>query len=128
MREKPATTVSNSNPVSRIPQPGLAAAGGGECATASGLYAACLDEADQAALARALGAGLDEETALLRVLIRRALLEGQPATQVAYLVNSLASLLKTRHVLAGKVGKQLDEAITAALDAIAAESGVMSHE
>lgn len=88
-----------------------------------GLYEGCLDEEGRAALARALAAGLDQETALLRVLIRRALLEGKPATQVAYLVDCLARLLKTQHVLSGKVGKQLDEAIAAALDAIAAEMG-----
>lgn len=96
---------------------------GGEAGTSPGPYDVCLDEEGKAAIARALAAGLDDETALLRVLIRRALLEGKPSTQVAYLVNTLASVMKTHHVLTGKVGKQLDEAITAALDAIATEMG-----
>ena len=104
------------------------ASGGKEIAAAgehaAGLYDECLDAADRAALDRATAAGLDHETALLRVLIRRALIEGKPATQIAYLVDCLTRLLKTRHVLAGKSAKQLDEALAAALDAVAAELGV----
>ncbi|MHB1415428.1 MAG: hypothetical protein ACYC1C_09260 [Chloroflexota bacterium] len=92
-------------------------------ARAEGLYAACLDDEERQALERALAAGLDEETALLRVLIRRALLEDKPATQVAYLIATLSQLLKTQHVIAGQAAKQLDEALAQALDAIAAEMG-----
>ncbi|MCL5110598.1 MAG: hypothetical protein M1401_17375 [Chloroflexi bacterium] len=88
-----------------------------------GPYEDCLTPADRDALSRATATGLDEETALLRVLIRRALVEGKPATQVAYLVDCLTRLLKARHVLTGKAAKSLDEALAKALDAIAAEMG-----
>ncbi len=109
---------------STVAERGAAGSAAADEQGASSLYGGCLDQADQAALAAALAAGLDEETALLRVLIRRALLEGRPAQQVAYLISVLANLVKTQHVLAGKSAKQLDEALAAALDAIAAEMGV----
>lgn len=105
-------------------EPGDTGSAAADEPAANGLYGGCFDPADQAALSSAIAAGLDEETALMRVLIRRALLEGRPAQQVAYLISVLANLVKTQHVLAGKSAKQLDEALANALDAIAAEMGV----
>lgn len=114
-------------PSPTLPASGEGVGGDGDSATEGaegGLYETALDPADRAALESALAAGLDAETALMRVLIRRALVEGRPAAQVAYLVSVLAQIVKTQHVLAGKSAKQLDEALAAALDAIAAEMGV----
>ncbi|MDA8218222.1 MAG: hypothetical protein M0Z94_11460 [Dehalococcoidales bacterium] len=116
------STGKGSRPSPRRSAPSAEERGPDE-AMADGLYAACLDDEERQALERALAAGLDEETALLRVLIRRALLQDKPATQVAYLVQTLSQLLKTRHVIAGQAAKQLDEALAQALDAIAAEMG-----
>lgn len=90
----------------------------------AGLYLDCLGEGDRLALTLAGGSGLEQEMAVVRLLIRRAILDGRPAREVAQLLNCLAGLLKTQHVLAGKNAKQLDEALAAALDAIAAEIGV----
>ncbi len=88
-----------------------------------GLYAGLLDEGERAALALAAGCGLEQELAVVRVLIRRALVEGRPAREVTALVDCLGRALKTQHVLQGKAAKQLDEALAAALDAIAVEMG-----
>ncbi len=92
-----------------------------------GLYADCLDEDERALLAQALASasgGLEEELAVARVLIRRAIIDGRPAREVTALLNCLAGLLKTQHVLSGHNAKQLDEALAAALDAISVELGV----
>ncbi|MHB1007554.1 MAG: hypothetical protein ACYC3S_18225 [Chloroflexota bacterium] len=92
-------------------------------ANALGLYADLLDEGERTALALAADCGIEQELSVVRVLIRRALIEGRPTREVAGLVDCLARLLKTQHVLKGKAAKQLDEALAAALDAIAAEMG-----
>lgn len=86
-----------------------------------GLYAGCLEEEDREALARARDGGLEQEMAVVRVLIRRAIVEGRPAREVAQLLTCLSQLLKTHHVISGHNAKQLDDALAAALDAIGAE-------
>jgi hypothetical protein len=94
------------------------------CAEPLGLYGDCLGEDDRAALAQVSGRGLEHELAVVRVLIRRAIADGRPSREVAQLLTCLAGLLKTQHVIAGKNAKQLDEALAAALDAIAVELGI----
>lgn len=89
-----------------------------------GLYAGCLDDEERTALVQVAGSGLEQELAVVRVLIRRAIVEGRPAREVAQLLTCLSQLLKTQHVIGGKNAKQLDEALAAALDAIGAEMGV----
>jgi hypothetical protein len=89
-----------------------------------GLYTDCLQEEDRAALAQVSGSGLEQEMAVVRLLIRRAIADGRPAREVAQLLTCLSGLLKTQHVIAGKNAKQLDEALAAALDAIAVEMGI----
>lgn len=94
-----------------------------QAAGAGGPYTDCLTGDERAALAQVAGSGLEQEMAVVRVLIRRAIVEGRPARDVAHLLNCLSHLLKTQHVISGKNAHRLDEALAAALDAIGAELG-----
>lgn len=94
-----------------------------EAEIVAGFYEDFFDEETRALLQNAAGNGLSAEAELVRVLIRRALAEGKPASQVAELCETLARLLKTQHALQGKNVRDLDQALGVALDAIAREMG-----
>ena len=82
-----------------------------------------VSEVDRARLAAAAEEGLAAETRILRLLIRQAMDEGHPAGEIARLIDCLARVLRTKHVLTGANAKQLDEALATALDKIAVEIG-----
>lgn len=67
---------------------------------------------------------IDGEIALLRVLIRRALKEGQPLAVVAKGVDALGRALKVEYGLKGRAAKGLEEALARALDEIGQELGM----
>lgn len=106
-----------------LPAGGDRGDGAATVALDGGPYEDLFDDEDRAALARALDAGLSHEAALLRVLIRRAVSEGRPSAQVAQLAGTLARLLRTQAGLGRQHVRDLDEALAAALDAIAREIG-----
>lgn len=91
----------------------------------SGFYAdlCTVEELDD--LTAALGSlGLDDEIALLKVLIRRAVAAGASAHSIVPAVNALVRALKVRHALKGQEARRLDEALSQALTEIGDELGI----
>ncbi len=68
--------------------------------------------------------GLDDEIALLKVLIKRAVASGAGAHTVTPAVNALVRALKVRHVLKGQAARNLDEALARALTEVGRELGI----
>jgi len=68
--------------------------------------------------------GLDDEIALLKVLIKRAVAAGAGAHTVTPAVNALVRALKVRHTLKGDAARNLDEALARALTEIGHELGI----
>lgn len=91
----------------------------------SGFYADLCTAEELDDLTAALGnLGLDDEIALLKVLIRRAVAAGAGAHTIIPAVNALVRALKVRHALRGQEARNLDEALSQALTEIGDELGI----
>lgn len=90
----------------------------------AGFYSSLLTEEEQAALAAAEVDSIDDEVALLKVAIRRAVAEGADLRQLAAGTDALGRALKVQHGLKGKAARGLDEALARALEEIGREIGM----
>ncbi len=94
-------------------------------ATARRLYADLFSAEERAALASALASDdLEQEVALLRVLIRRAAAEGVSLETLSRAMGRLAQMLRVQHVLRGQAARSLDEALARVLEEIGNELGL----
>ena len=80
---------------------------------------------ERAALADAVtSSDLDQEVALLRVLIRRGVAEGVDLETLSRSLGRLGQLLRVQRVIQGEAAKSLDEALGRVLEEIGNELGV----
>jgi tape measure domain-containing protein len=94
-------------------------------ATARRLYADLFSAEERSALASALARDdLEQEVALLRVLIRRAAAEGVSLETLSRAMGRLAQMLRVQHVLRGQAARSLDEALARVLEEIGNELGL----
>lgn len=89
-----------------------------------GFYAQTLSPEDQQALAAAAELeGVDAEIAVLRILIRRVLTEGD-VEEARRHIDTLCRTLKARHALDDRSADQLATSVERVLDSLGAELGV----
>ena len=89
-----------------------------------GFYARCFSDEELAELAGAGIASIDDEVALLKIAIRRAVEEGADLRELAAGTDALGRALKVQYGLKGKAAQGLDEALARALDEIGKELGM----
>jgi len=126
-QQRPRTTRKQS-PKTKPASPSAPEAGPSTTDTRHNFYAKVLDEADKLELPEASGIkGLDDEIEVLRLMIRK-LLEADPENENFRLVmeatNLLSRLVMNRYKMNQKQGKNVGEAIRAALKEVAVPLGV----
>jgi hypothetical protein len=92
-----------------------------------GFYSKALDEAEQLDFDLAAGVeGIDDEIALLRLEIKKAIMGGDPKTLelLVKATNALERLVRTRYNISKEQGKGLKEAIENVLKEIAIPLGI----
>ena len=100
---------------------------GNQNARKHGFYARVLDEADKLDFQLAAGVdGIDDEIALLRVEIKKAIAGGDPQTlkMLVNATNALERLVRTRYKITREERKGLKEAIGNVLKDVAVPLGI----
>jgi hypothetical protein len=94
-------------------------------AAAQRLYQDLFTAEERAALEGAVASDdLAQELALLRVLIRRGVADGQDLETLSRSLARLGQLLRVQHVLRGQAARNLDQALARVLEEIGTELGV----
>jgi hypothetical protein len=89
------------------------------------LYEDLFSADERAALADAVASSdLEQEVALLRVLIRRGVAEGVDLETLSRSLGRLAQMLRVQRVIQGQAAKSLDEALGRVLEEIGNEMGI----
>lgn len=88
-------------------------------------YLPAIDEAERIAFSRAAGVdGIDDEIALIRLEIRKAVKDGTDLRQLVQATNALERLIRTRYQITREQRKGLREAIGIVLQDIALPLGI----
>jgi len=89
------------------------------------LYEDLFSADERAALADAVASSdLEQEVALLRVLIRRGVAEGVDLETLSRSLGRLVQMLRVQRVIQGQAAKSLDEALGRVLEEIGNEMGI----
>lgn len=93
--------------------------------TPASFYATDLDPADQADLHHAHRLiALEEELALARLLLKRALRDGASLRDLGHLLDHLTRLVRTQHAVRGQAAQNLESALARLLTEVATELGL----
>lgn len=90
----------------------------------SGFYDEIFTPDERAAADGVSGDSLEEEIRMLKLLIRRGLVEGSSRSSITSTVDALVRAVRVQHILKGTAAKNLEEALAAALNDIGGELGL----